>query len=143
MRSTNPLARSVSSLVEACRAGNREAWDELVDRYGRLVYSIPHRYRMSEADADDVFQSVFAILLRRLDSLKDDTKLSAWLITTAHRECWRIGRRRPAEFPPPDQAGHFDDLSRPPGDEMARWEEQHLVRQALDELGGRCQRLLT
>jgi RNA polymerase sigma factor (sigma-70 family) len=129
-------------LIEACRAGQHEAWDELVDRYGRLIYSIPHRYRMSPADADDVFQNVFTILLRRLDTLRDETKLSSWLITTTHRECWRIGRRA-ASFPPEDITRFFDDLTAPPEDETIRWEQQHLVRQALEELGGRCQRLLT
>ena len=50
--------RSDPALVRACLAGRPEAWRELIDRYGRLVHSIPRRYGWSEADADDVFPDV-------------------------------------------------------------------------------------
>ena len=63
--------RSDAALVRACLAGRPEAWRELIDRYGRLVHSIPRRYGWSEADADDVFQIVFAILYRKLDTIRD------------------------------------------------------------------------
>ena len=76
-----------AALVHACLAGDQRAWDELVERYGRLVYGIPRRMGFSAADADDVFQNVFAILLRYLSDLRDYTRLAAWLVTTTRREC--------------------------------------------------------
>jgi RNA polymerase sigma factor (sigma-70 family) len=132
--------RSDPALIQACRGGDHRAWDRLIDRYSRLVYSIPRRYGLSEADAEDVFQSVFTILVRKLETLQDDTRLSAWLITTTHRECWRHGRRAGAQAPL--EALPEDPDS--PGDQtIDRLEEQHLVREALQRLGGRCERLLT
>ncbi|HYN88697.1 MAG TPA: sigma factor, partial [Ardenticatenaceae bacterium] len=71
--------RSDPALIQACINGDQSGWNELVDRYGRLVYSIPQRYGLSATDADDVFQNVFTIVLRRLESLRDQTRLSAWL----------------------------------------------------------------
>jgi RNA polymerase sigma factor (sigma-70 family) len=134
--------RDDATLIEACLQGKHDAWNELVDRYGRLVYSIPRRYGMADPDCDDVFQNVFSILLQRLESIKDRSRLSSWLITTTHRECWRLGRRSSA-FSSEDVDRLFSDVASPPEDALVRWEQQHLVRQALSSLGGRCERLLT
>ena len=44
----------VGDLVRAAAAGDRRAWDELVDRYSRLLWSIAIAYRLGRADAADV-----------------------------------------------------------------------------------------
>ena len=85
LRST-PVPRNDLQLIQACLAGRHDAWDELVDRFKRLVYSIPRRYGFSDADADDVFQNVFIILYRKLDTVRDHERLAGWLIRTTHRE---------------------------------------------------------
>jgi RNA polymerase sigma factor (sigma-70 family) len=128
------------ALVESCLNGDPQAWDELVERYGRLVYSIPRRIGLSAADADDVFQDVFATLLRSLGSLRDRTRLSAWLITTTRRECWRRGRSSPrhAEL---DES--LADGAPPAVDEITRWEREQGVREAVRRLDDRCSALLT
>ena len=95
-RDVSPLAApwpDDPALVAACLAGDGRAWEAVVDRYGRLVYSIPRRAGLSEADADDVFQAVFVALLRALPGLRDQARLSSWLITTARRESWRVSAR--------------------------------------------------
>jgi RNA polymerase sigma factor (sigma-70 family) len=134
------MHRSDPELIKACQRGDQTAWDQLVERYGRLVYSIPRRYRLNEADSDDVFAAVWASVFRKLDSLRDDTRLSAWLITTAHRESWRVGKKR-------GTYQHLNetiaDVSEPSTDQAETWERQHVVREALRQLGGRCEELLT
>lgn len=133
------LSADDERLVAACQRGDQAAWNTLVERYGRLVYSIPRRYGLDSADAEDVFQAVFTSLYRSLDSLKDHSRLSSWLITTAHRESWRVGKKS-------DKYANLDeriaDVSEPPADEAARWEHQNIVQQALTKLGGSCERLL-
>jgi RNA polymerase sigma factor (sigma-70 family) len=126
-------------LIEACRNGDEQAWDELIDRYGRLVYSIPRRYGLSEPDADDVHQAVFVSLYRNLDQLRDRSRLSSWLITTTHRECWRIGKRSGI---PADLDDRIADVGAPSPEQAASWEQQHLVRVGLERLGGPCAVLL-
>jgi RNA polymerase sigma factor (sigma-70 family) len=133
--------RSDPELVRACREGSQAAWNELVERYGRLVYSIPKRYGLSDADADDVFASVWAMVFRKLDDLRDQTRLSAWVITTTHRECWRIGKKQIGKHAQLDH--RIADLGSPSDQQMATWEQQQLVRQSLEQLGGRCQELLS
>lgn len=130
-----------ASLVRRCLAGEAAAWDALVERYGRLVYSIPRRLRLSDADSEDVFQTVFSIALRRLDTLKDAERLSAWLIRTTYRECWRIGRGRKATAL--DAAAETVADEAPPPELATQWERQHAVHQALTEIDERCRALLT
>ncbi len=136
-----PAARSDSAeRIASCLRGDEKAWNDLVDQYGRLVYSIARRYRLADADADDVFQSVFLILLRKLPSLREVERLSAWLITITHRECWRIGKRTGI---PTDLDDRIADVNAPSDEQMSTWEQQHLVRLGLERLGGRCETLLT
>jgi RNA polymerase sigma factor (sigma-70 family) len=126
--------------VRDCLDGRPDAWSELVDRYERLVYSVPRRCGLGEADADDVLQSVFTMLFRKLESLRDHDRLASWLLTTAYRESWRVSRRRGPVYAP-DAAGA--DPVMPSAPEIQRQEHQHLVRQALRMLGGRDAALLS
>lgn len=133
------MHRSDPELIQACQRGEQVAWNELVERYGRLIYSIPRRYGLSEADSDDVFSAVWTVAFRKLNELRDDTRLSAWLITTTHRETWRVGKKR-GTYRELDQA--IPDLDSPAPEQAETWERQHLVHQGLTELGGRCEELL-
>lgn len=56
---------SDAELVAACRQGEAQAWDTLLARYERLVYTVPIRYGLTPGEADDVFQSVWAALLSK------------------------------------------------------------------------------
>lgn len=131
--------QSDPALIEACLRGEQSAWNEMIDRYGRLVYSVPRRCGLSETDADDIFQNVFAIALRRLEQLQDHTRLSAWLVTTTHRECWRHGGRKPLEVDLDEREIRADE---PPSDLAEKWELQSVVRRGLERLGDPCKALL-
>ena len=127
-------------LVQNCLAGDQAAWKELVDRYGRLVYSIPRKYGLSAADADDVVQNVYSIAWQRLSSLRNEKTLAAWLITVTCRESWRLGKAREVTE---ELLDSFSDNGMPPHEQMLLWEKQHLVRQALEQLEEPCRSLLT
>lgn len=139
---------SDARLIEACRGKDAGAWEALVSRYERLVYTIPIRYGLSGTEADDVFQSVWVALLDHLPKLRQPERVSAWLVTTARRECW--DRRRGAayertrtvasdEMPEPD-ARWVEDLS--PEEIVMRYEEHRTLQSALQQLEERCRRLL-
>lgn len=133
--------RGDAELVQACIDGDRASWNELVDRYGRLVWSVARRYGLSEADAEEVFQNVFIIVHRKLANLREPRRLAGWLVKTAHRECYRVGvSRRPGGAADPEQ----QEAPAPPGeDDVESWERQQMVRDGLRRLGGQCERLLT
>ena len=130
---------SDGQLIERCRQGDRASWETLVNRYSALVYSIPRRYRLPTSDCDDVHQAVFAALVTGLANLKNVEALPKWLMTSAHRETWRVSRARSRLV---DTDGDFVSVSEPHESLVEELEQVAIVRCALAELGGRCQQLL-
>jgi RNA polymerase sigma factor (sigma-70 family) len=61
------------------------AFAVLVRRHGGLVYGVCRRSLPDPADADDAFQAVFLVLLRKADSLTDRRTVGDWLHATAVR----------------------------------------------------------
>ncbi len=137
---------SDAQLIAACRTGDEAAWDALVSRYERLVYTIPLRYGLTPAEADDVFQSVWLKLLERLPTLRQPERVAAWLVTTTRRACW--DRRRGADHERVDTVAPeslpeerwVDELS--PEEIVIRYERHQAVRRAIERLEERCRRLL-
>lgn len=131
--------RSDPALVQSCLEGDQDAWRELVDRYGRLVFSIPRHYGLSESDAEDVFQDVFTVVHRQLSGLRDQTRLSAWLITITHRQTQRFLRRSPKDETIGEEASPVDE---PALEQVQRWEKRHLLHEAMARMDPRCRVLL-
>jgi RNA polymerase sigma-70 factor (ECF subfamily) len=125
-----------AGLVRACRAGDSEAWNELVERYSRYVYAIAVRgFRLSDDDAEDVFQDVFTRIYTRLDSLRDDSALRPWIAQLTRRRCLdAIATRRdsPAE----------EDVAEEGSSDLSDVEEAFEVREALAGLPEACQDIL-
>ena len=95
-----------AQLVEQCRAGDTEAWRDLVERYSRYVYAIIGQgYRLRDHDADDAFQDVFLRVYDRLDSLRSGDALRPWIAQLTRRVCLdRLsgsGREEPVELVDP------------------------------------------
>ena len=137
---------SVTALVCRVRDGDQVAWDELIERYSPLVWSICVRYQLARPDIDDVGQSVWLLLVEQIGRLREPAALPGWLATTTRRECLRILRaaRRPdqVELPPEGQL---------PSDPDAAMIEQEIIvaerdaalRAAFAELPPGCHELLS
>lgn len=67
-----------AALVEAVRAGRREAFDTLVERYQRRATSIAYRLLGNLHDAMEVCQEAFVRGYRCLDTLKDPCRFGPW-----------------------------------------------------------------
>ena len=60
------VALEIPDLIRRAAAGNKQAWDALVEQYRRLVWSILGKFdNLSEAEREDLLQDVFVILLDR------------------------------------------------------------------------------
>jgi RNA polymerase sigma factor (sigma-70 family) len=69
-----------AELVARCRAGDAEGWNLLVERFSRYVYAIATQaFRLSEHDAEDVFQDVFTRAFERLHTLRSDDAVRPWI----------------------------------------------------------------
>src|SRR5690349_25161475 len=95
----------VIALVTRASAGDQQAWNEIIERYSPLVWSICLRYRLDRQDSDDVGQSVWLLLVERIGMIREPAALPGWLATTTQRECLRVLRtsRRHAHAELPDE----------------------------------------
>jgi RNA polymerase sigma factor (sigma-70 family) len=129
-----------ASLLLRCQQGDERAWNVLVDRYERLVYSVALRTGLDREVAVDVFQQVWLELYRSIARIRDPKALPRWLIVSTRRLAYKVavlGSRTvdgvleemvdPAALPD----AHIEELNR------RRWLEEGLRR-----LGDPCARLL-
>ena len=96
---TSATGRSTADLVSDARSGDELAYQELILRYHRYVWSVVRSFRMGEEDAHDAVQMTWLRLVENLRRLRDPERLGGWLATTASRECLRIIRQRDRERP--------------------------------------------
>jgi RNA polymerase sigma-70 factor (ECF subfamily) len=124
------------SLVERCRAGDEDAWNELVARFSRYVYAIcVQGFRFPPHDAEDVFQDVFAKIYEQLGRLRDDNSVRPWIAQLTRRTC--IDRLRAA------RESAAEDVE-PAGvdDRIAELDEALAVREMMATLPENCQEIL-
>lgn len=81
----------VITLIARARDEDQHTWNERVDRYAPLVWSICKRYELSRRDIDDIGQTVWLLLVEQVGNLRQPA-LAGWLATTTHRECLRVMR---------------------------------------------------
>ena len=131
------------ALIEACREGDQAAWDALVDKYSRLVYSIPARYQLPPEEAADVFQGVWLDLYRDLHGLQNSGALRSWLLTATSRRCL-LHKRKVQRTITSDSAegGAVPDPGPDPLAIQQGVERRHLLDLAISRLPDRCARLV-
>ena len=138
-------------LIAACLEGDAGAWEALIVRYQRLIYSIPLKARLSTDDAADIFQSVCLKLYEKLATLREHEKIIAWLITTTTRETWRLAARarREGQSAASDTEDPAEGISQIPAtgplaDEQRQiLQQQQIVREGVSALPERCRDLIT
>ena len=82
--------------IEACRRGEREAFDRLVVRYQRDVYRLCYRYVNDHEDANDLAQEVFLKAWRGISRFRGESSFSTWLYRIAVNACLNFrALRRP------------------------------------------------
>jgi RNA polymerase sigma factor (sigma-70 family) len=136
----------VIELVARAADGDQAAWNELVERYASLVWSICLKYRLDRSDIDDVGQSVWLLLVEKIASIREPAALPGWLATTTHRECLRVlrsaHRRDHAEMSSMDELPS-DTVEATIEQEILAAEVYAAVRAAFAELPRGCRELLS
>ena len=131
-----PAKSEEAQLVARCRAGDEQAWNELVELFSRYVYAIAVQgFRLPQPDAEDVFQEVFLRVYDRLDTLRSDDAFRPWIAQLTRRLCLdrlSAGGR--------ETVGDVEDEIAE--DTLAEIEVAWDVREALAELGEPCHEIL-
>lgn len=131
-----------AELFAAARAGDKNAWPELIRRYEGLIKAVISHFSMNAADSADAVQNTWLRLFERAETVRDPAKVGSWLATTARRECLAIVRRRGVESP--RATADVDRPSPDPTPEAAAIAAEMSVRvhAAADALSGRPRALI-
>lgn len=136
-------------LVERCRRGDQTGWDDLIDRYQRLIYSIPRRAGLTDEQCADVFQDVCLTLFQKIDEIEQPRRIRSWIVTTAKFKTWALVRGSKRLYSPSTEEemeaemNNLADRSPLADDRLIELEEQHLIRTAMNALEERCRQIIT
>jgi RNA polymerase sigma factor (sigma-70 family) len=136
---------TVISLVARAGSGDQRAWNDIVERYSPLVWSICLRYGLRPPEVDDVGQTVWLLLVENIRRMREPAALPGWLATTTRRECLRTVRaaHRDREDLPPEDQLDADPLAPAVDQDLLDAEQNAALRAAFAELPDRCRELLS
>ncbi|RYG70550.1 RNA polymerase sigma factor [bacterium] len=78
-----------AELTRRLKAGEKAAFEELLDGYGARVQNLALRYSRSPADAEDLTQEIFVAIFKSISSFRGDSELATWLTRIAFNHCLR------------------------------------------------------
>ena len=133
-------ASSEHELIRRARAGDQDAFADLVALHADRVYGALRRFGLDPSEADEVAQEVFVRAWRGLGRFEERSQFSTWLYRIAFNEAQRSLSRRPpprAE-PDPDRQDPIASLPESPdlGPEAQTLDREfeRTLERALDEL---------
>jgi RNA polymerase sigma factor (sigma-70 family) len=137
-------ALDVAALVRRAAAGDMKAWEQLVEQYARLLWSITGEFKLIESDAADVVQTTWLRLLEHIHQIHYPDRVGSWLASTVRNECLRsvAARKRivlsDAEVDLVDTAADAPEVD----ERLLANERAQTVRDAMSRLPRQSQRLL-
>jgi len=131
-------------LVKCATAGDTWAWEQLIEKFGRLIWSITTEFKLFESDAADVYQTTWMRLIEHIDRLDHPDRVGSWLAATARNECLRcLASHKRVVLALEDAAFDGPAAHEPEVDEaLLAHERAQIVREAMAHLPQRWQRLL-
>src|SRR5262245_52012064 len=88
-----------ADLVLAARSGDRAAWAGIYDRYADRLHDFCWSVLRDRDEAADAMHDAFITAYRKLDQLRDPTRLRAWLFSIARNEALAHARKRSRAVP--------------------------------------------
>jgi len=109
-----------TGLVQAARAGDLEAFGQLVKLYDRNVLRIAQHITHNEEDAQDVVQEAFLKAYTNLEQFQGNSKFYTWLVRIAVNEAlMKLRKRRNSKTVSLDEDVETEEGSMPR--EVADW----------------------
>jgi RNA polymerase sigma-70 factor (ECF subfamily) len=139
-------------LVAGAKTGDTRAFELLVERHERMIFSLARRMTRNQEDAEDVVQQSFEKAFIHLKKFEGESLFATWLTRIAINEALMLLRRKrgsrelsindsiageealfPLEIPDPGQS---------PEDDYSQRERQRILSAALNELPHRTRRAI-
>src|ERR1700732_712512 len=121
-----------SVLVAQAKAGDQNAFSELVNRYERKIYRLAKNITQNDEDAEDVLQDAFLKAYTHLDNFKGDSKFYTWIVRIAVNEAlMRLRKRKTDRTVPLDEPVELGEetVTR----EIAVWDDNPEQRYSKEE----------
>jgi RNA polymerase sigma-70 factor (ECF subfamily) len=83
-----------AELVRRARGGDLGAYEELVNRHERRIYTLARRITANEQDAEDVTQEAFLSALEHLADFREEASFGTWLSRIATHAALKVIRKR-------------------------------------------------
>jgi RNA polymerase sigma-70 factor (ECF subfamily) len=126
--------RDDQSLVAASQAGDRDAFDEIVERHRRAVYQVCYRFVNNHEDASDLTQETFVRAWKGVRNFKGEAALSTWLYRIAVNVSLNRVSAKQLPTEPIETDRFVDTRADAPGASLYREERKAAVRRAIAEL---------
>lgn len=141
------MLQTDEELIKRCREGDESAWEIIVLKYQKILFSIPRRAGLSDASSADVLQDVFTTLFIKLDSLESPEFLRAWLVTTTKFKTINLIQRetriKPRYIDDENEfALQIPDKSIPADQLLIRLEQEAQIEKAFTQIDERCRQLI-
>jgi RNA polymerase sigma-70 factor (ECF subfamily) len=128
-----PTLNDEGQLVAQAKAGDVQAFTDLVNRYERKIYRLANQITQNDEDAEDVLQDAFLKAYEHLDSFKGDSKFYTWIVRIAVNEAlMRLRKRRSDRTVPLDEP--VDTGEEMVTREIAVWEDNPEQRYSREEM---------
>ena len=139
------MDESDQSLAARSRLGDRDAFEELVRRTGRLVFARLYLDTGNPHEAEDLTQETFLLACRNIHRLSDPAGFRGWILSIAHTvhldAIRKKSRKKRGKSP-----GIFEDAADPspgPSESVEQNEQRQKVLTALKSLPEDYQRPLS
>ncbi|NGP77719.1 RNA polymerase sigma factor [Balneolaceae bacterium YR4-1] len=127
-----------AKLIKEFRSGNIDAFNNLVERWQHRIHRFAYRYFSSHDDAMEITQKTFIKAYRKLHTLDDADKFSAWIYRIANNLCLdemkRAGRKRSQPLETIEESPIVKSINGNPDLSIQQRELGTILQQALNQL---------
>jgi RNA polymerase sigma-70 factor (ECF subfamily) len=132
----NAASLSDEELVRCMQTGKQDAFNLLYERFFPVVYAWA-RFKIPEADVEDVTQEIFIAVLKSFNNFKNQSKVSTWLRTITNHKIADYYRAR--KIKQPVELDSYDEMD---AQELLRYtksadcepDDLEIIRQTLCQL---------
>jgi RNA polymerase sigma factor (sigma-70 family) len=139
---------TTEQLVRDCRRSKPAAWDELLERYARLIWSVALRLGARDEEAEEVFQRTWVAIVEGIGDLREPRRLASWVAGTARYQTYRLfaeqGRHRRAASLEDSRVDASEPTVEPEVEQaLEGLQRSAALHEALGRLDRRCRDLLS
>jgi RNA polymerase sigma-70 factor, ECF subfamily len=128
-----PTGFDESALVARAKAGDAQAFTELVQQYERKIYRLAKHITQNDEDAEDVLQEAFLKAYEHLDNFQGNSKFYTWIVRIAVNEAlMKLRKRKGDRTVPLDEP--VDTGEEMVQREIAVWDDNPEQRYSRDEI---------